>query len=172
MNMTTKPKPDLRYLQTRLSVDLDRGVVTWIDATRYHARLNGSEAGSLRRCSHGFKHYVHIKVDGIALKRSHIVYLFGVGRWPVGQIDHINGDSTDDRFVNLRDVTPTQNAWNHKRRTKKSVLPMGVRALPSGRFQSRIACNKKMFTFGPFDRPDEASAVYQQKRKEFFGEYA
>ena len=165
-------RPSLEYLRSRLSVDLERGVVTWIDATKAHARLNGSEAGSLRRPSHGSKRYAYVKVDGRPLKRSHIVFLFGAGQWPAEQIDHINGDSTDDRFSNLREASATQNAWNHKKRAKQSGLPMGVRALASGKFHARIACNKQKFIFGPFATASEAQAVYQQKRKEFFGAYS
>lgn len=165
-------RPTLDYLRTRIAVDLATGAVTWIDATEHHKRLNGALAGSIRRPSKGRKGYVYIKVNTAALKRSHIVYLFGHGHWPKNQVDHINGDSTDDRLANLRDVTATQNAWNHKGRAKKSALPMGVRALPSGRFQARIACNKQKFLFGPFDTATEAQAVYQQKRKELFGEFA
>ena len=167
-----KTRLSLEYLRTRIAVDLALGVVTWVNATAHHKRLNGSPAGSLRKPSHGSKRYVYIKVDGLALKRSHLVYLFGAGSRPTNQVDHINGDSTDDRFKNLRDATPTQNAWNHKGRTKSSGLPMGVRALPSGRFHARLACNKQKLQFGPFDTAAEAHAVYQQKRKEYFGDYA
>ena len=165
-------RPPLDYLRKRLSVDLASGIVTWIDATPHHTRLNGTTAGSLRKQSHGKKSYVHIKVDGQALKRAHIVFLFGTGRWPHPQIDHINGDSSDDRLDNLREVTPTQNAWNHKTRAKRSDTPMGVRRLRSGRFHARISLNKRQYHFGPFDTVAEAHAVYTQKRKEFFGDYA
>ena len=129
-------------------------------------------AGSLRRSSHGSKRYVYIKIDRQAIKRSHLVFLFGFGRWPENQVDHINGNSVDDRFCNLRDATATQNAWNHKRRSKRSDLPMGVRRLQSGRFHARIACNKQTFVFGPFSTATEAHVTYLMKRKEFFGDYA
>ena len=129
----------------------------------------GAKAGCLgatggKRLRIGFKkrtYFVH-----------RVAFLYVAGRWPTGEIDHINGDSTDDRFINLREATAMQNAWNHKGRTKKSGLPMGVRQLKSGRFVARIACEKKKFSFGPFDSVSDAHAVYQQKRKEFFGAYS
>lgn len=165
-------KPTLEYLKTRISVDTVAGLVYWTDATKHHRNLIGKEAGSPRKNSHTEKSYWHVKVDTVALKRSQIVYLFATGKWPVLQIDHINGNSLDDRIENLREVTATQNAWNHKRRAKKSPYPMGVKRLPSGRFIARIGCNKTTHTFGPFSTASEASTTYQQKRKEFFNEYA
>lgn len=165
-------KPGLDYLRTRISVDVRLGLVSWIDATKHHRPLNGGQAGSVGKNTSTEKCYWRIKINGLAIKRSHIVFLFANGRWPELQIDHINGNSLDDRIENLREATPTQNAWNHKAKAKKSDLPMGVRALPSGRFQVRITCNKVVHHIGPFDSLDLAQSAYQQKRKEMFGAYS
>jgi len=165
-------KPSLEYLKTRISVDVEAGLVYWVDATKHHAPLNGKEAGSPRNSSHNSKHYWHVKVDSTPIKRSHLVFLFSHGRWPSLQIDHINGNSLDDRIGNLREATATQNAWNHKTRRKGAQTPMGVRVTHNGKYQARIAVNKKQIAIGTFDTPDLASQAYQQKRKEFFNEYA
>lgn len=165
-------KPTLSYLKSRLRVDVNAGRVFWIDATKHHANLVGKEAGSARRSSDSDKSYWYVKVDSVALKRSHIVFLFATGEWPTLQIDHINGNSLDDRIENLRQATVTQNAWNHKRRRKRSTTPMGVRRVASGRFQARIAVEKKQIVIGTFATPDQAAEAYQQKRKEFFNDYA
>lgn len=164
-------RPTLEQLKARLHVDVVAGAVTWIDATKQHVGLNGKVAGS-PRANHCGKQYWHVKVNGQPIKRSHIVFLFATGRWPVLQIDHINGNSLDDRISNLREASPTQNAWNHKTRAKASTCPMGVRKLPSGRFQARIAVEKRKVCIGTFDSEIQAEQAYQQKRKELFGEYA
>lgn len=163
--------PTLEYLRERIAVDADVGVVRWVDATKYHVPLNGREAGAACRTTSG-KVYWRVKVDGRPIKRSHIVFLFVTGKWPTQQIDHINGNSLDDRAVNLREATPTQNAWNHKSRKKSTALPMGIRQLPSGRFQARIACNKKTVHLGSFASVADALTAYTNKRKELFGDYA
>lgn len=165
-------KPSIEYLAKRISVDANKGVARWIDATKYHSRLNGRIAGSKRLGTSSRKYYWHIKIDGIHIKRSHIVFLFANGRWPSEQIDHINGSSLDDRIENLREVNQIQNAWNHKGRTKSSGLPMGVRQLPSGKYQARITCNKKVYQIGSFCSLQQAVSAYQTKRKEMFGDYA
>lgn len=165
-------KPTRDYILSRLAFDIEAGIAVWIDATKQHAGLNGKEAGTPRMNQSG-KQYWHIKIDGRPFKRSHLVFLVANGRWPEPQVDHIDGNSLNDRLDNLREVTTTQNAWNHKGRTKSSDLPMGVRLVAkSGRFQARIACNKQMHHLGAYDTPEQAHAAYQTKRKELFGEYA
>lgn len=164
-------KPSLEYLKTRIAVDIESGKAYWIDATKHHKALNGKEAGSPRRNGSG-KYYWHVKIDSLAIKRSHIVFLFATGKWPALQIDHRNGNSLDDGFKNLREATQTQNAWNHKGRSKATDLPMGIRKLSSGMFQARIACNKKTQTIGTFSTAESALSAYQEKRNELFGEFA
>ena len=164
-------KPSLEYLNTRIRVDVDAGKVFWIDATKHHRRLNGKEAGT-SRTQHSGKSYWHVKVDSYPLKRSHIVFLFSTGNWPTLQIDHINGNSLDDRVANIREATATQNAWNHKGRAKTTDLPMGIRELPSGMYQARIAKDKTTIHLGSFPTLEQAVSVYQNKRKELFREFA
>jgi len=167
-----KEKPSLDYLKQRITVDIEHGIIKWVDATKFHCILNGRPAGTLRVNTRHDKAYWYIKIDGVALKRSHIVFLFATGQWPSLQIDHINGNSLDDRFMNLREATAMQNSWNHKKRAKKSEQPMGVRELPSGKFQARLTCDKRQICLGSYKTSDEAAVIYQQKRKEMFGDYA
>lgn len=155
---------------SKLSVDTETGRVTWIKAPRTHPRMQGQEAGSMRPTQAG-KFYCVIKIRKIAVKRGHIVFLAKHGHWPSPCLDHINGDSTDDRSCNLREATVQQNAMNHKKRAKRSALPMGIRIL-GGRFQARIGFNKKQIHLGCFDTLEEARQVYLSQRKELFGEYA
>lgn len=163
--------PDIERIRSRLDVRLDSGRIFWIDATRYHAQLNGLEAGSPRTSSRG-KQYWYIKIDGKAIKRSRIVLAMATGFWPKDCVDHINGDSLDDRICNLRNATVQQNSWNHKSRRKASALPMGVRKTGSGRFQARIAFNKKQICLGVFASICAAQNAYISARKEYFGDYS
>ena len=158
------------WLFSRLALDVVTGRVYWRNPSKYHAEKLGIEAGTVWAGTRSTPYWV-VRLDGKAYKRSRIVFCMMHGRWPEPCVDHINGDSLDDRPANLREATLTENAWNHKRRAKRSLLPMGVRALGS-RYQARIACNKMMHCLGVFDTPEAAADAYQRARKEYFREFA
>ena len=169
MNRRHPPLP-IETIDERLSVDINAGKAYWVDATKYHNRLNGSEAGCPRKSGAG-KLYWHIKINGAAYRRSAIVFAVANGYWPSLTIDHINGNSLDDRAINLREATITQNAWNHKGRSKSSGLPMGIRKLGE-KYQARIAVNKKTIYLGMHATAEAALSVYLQAGRTHFGEFA
>lgn len=157
---------------TALDFDRDAGRFYWRSPSKFHREKIGMEAGTLQP-NHCGKQYWVIRLDGKAIKRSRLVFFVINGRWPEPCIDHINGDSLDDRPCNLREATVAQNAMNHKRRARRIPLPMGVRLVPgSGRFQARISHNKRQHHLGCYDTPEEAATVYAAKRKEMFGDFA
>ncbi|MDE2022085.1 MAG: HNH endonuclease [Patescibacteria group bacterium] len=163
--------PSADEVFAKFSIDIERGVVTWINPPKYHPRMFLKEAGSFRRSHHG-KSYCIIKINQRSVKRGYLVFFAQFRRWPSPLLDHINGDSTDDRIANLREATATQNAWNHRSRRKRLPLPMGVRNTQSGRFQARIVCNGQMFHLGAYATPEEAQAIYKSKRIELYGEFS
>lgn len=59
--------------------------------------------------------------------RAHmVVFAMTRGHWPEGQIDHINGDRSDNRPHNLRDVSAVENARNSKLRAGNTTGCAGV----------------------------------------------
>ena len=161
----------LDWMKLSFDVDAERGILIWKNPPKNHPRLLGTEAGSLRPNVSG-KLYCIVKMDRVAQKRGRLIYLWVNGRWPVPCIDHQNGDSTNDASSNLREATVMQNAWNHKKRARRIKLPMGVRTTAAGRFEARIGFNNQQLHLGAFDAPEEAHAVYLQKRKELYGQFA
>lgn len=157
-------------LRARLTYYPTIGSFQWVDPSPYHSEKLGLEAGGPVPGGSG-KLYHTISVNGRKYKRSRLAWLYMTGEWPEHQIDHINGNSLDDRWCNLRQATATENAWNHKRRAKKSDLPMGVRTI-GPRFQARLAVNHKMIHLGCFATPEEASDAYRQAREKHYGEFA
>jgi hypothetical protein len=158
-------------MEQKLKIDFETGKLFWINPPKHHSDLLNKEAGNLQKNLSG-KNYWVVQVDGKKYRRSQIVFYLANGYWAKPCIDHINGNSTDDRPINLRQATITQNAWNHKKRARRIQLPIGVRKLASGKFQARIGYFGKQLHLGSFQSPDEASTIYQLKRKELYGKFA
>jgi hypothetical protein len=173
--MSDNPPLTLDHIFNIFNFDSNTGKFYWKNPPKYHPDLKGLEAGVPRDSTYKGKKrnklYWVLKINGTAYKRGRLVFFVLNGRWPDPCIDHINGDSLDDRPCNLREVTVTQNAWNHKRRRKTNSLPMGVRSIGT-KFAARISHNKKHHFLGVFDTPREAEEVYISKRKELYGEYS
>lgn len=149
-----------------------RGVFYWIKPPTNHSELLGEMAGA-PRASRGKQYWV-IKINGKAYPRSRLAWLYMSRSHPREQIDHINGDSLDDRWVNLREATVTQNAWNHSKRKRKKDfhLPMGVCTADSGKYRARISYQGRDLLLGTFNTVEEARNVYVDARRKLYGEFS
>lgn len=154
----------------RLSYNPDTGILVWIEKNKSHPTLLGKEAGTVRKNKNGYLRKV-IKIDGIAYFAHRIAWFLFYKEQP-NIVDHVNGNTLDNRISNLRNVTESENAKNHGKEVNKSGLPCGVRLLPSGNFQSRIRCDNKEIVIGCFENVNDAKAAYLTKRDELFKEYS
>lgn len=75
---------------------------------KYCNRKAGSRVGSL----HATKGYRYISVKGKTYREQRVAFLYMTGEWPKHQVDHINNVKDDNRWENLRDVTPALNSQN------------------------------------------------------------
>jgi hypothetical protein len=87
------------------------------------------------------------------------------GKMPSGIIDHINGNSLDDRWMNIRDTTYAINAQNRLVGKPGRELPMGVKKLKSGRYLARIGVGRKSVSLGTFDTVEEAKSHIELARR-------
>lgn len=155
-------------IRKRLRYDPETGRCYWVDPSKYHRGLTGQEAG----CSAEYRGKTrwYIRLGGRGYPRARIAFAIMTGKFPE-MVDHKNGNTLDDRWANLREASASQNAWNIGGRTKKSELPVGVRALSSGRFQARIAANRETRMLGTFATAAEAYAAYLRAKAELHGEF-
>lgn len=88
------------------------------DATtgKFYRARDGREVGFVVAS----KGYVCLKLAGKKCNAHRVAWLISTGGWPAGEIDHINGDKTDNRLANLRDVPRLLNAQNQTRAHKRN----------------------------------------------------
>ena len=93
-------------------------------------------------------------------------------------VDHINGDTLDNRKQNLRICTRAQNSQNKKlRRDSKSGFK-GVAKTGKNSWHAYIGDpntaypKKRHVRLGTYKTPEEAARAYDKKAIEFFGEFA
>ena len=125
-------------------------------------------AGSLHKQSG----YVIMGVDRRSYRAHRLAWLYMTGHWPA-ELDHKNGDRSDNRWDNLREAGRTQNNANAKRREDNSSGFKGVswdRA--NGRWRAYINVDGRQKHLGRFDAIESAAAAYSIAAKATFGEFA
>lgn len=68
-----------------------------------------------------------------------VAWAIHYGKWPDMEIDHINGNKSDNRITNLREVTTAENLRNKSLYKNSSSDISGVMQIPgSGKWRARI----------------------------------
>lgn len=110
--------------------------------------------------------YIRIKIAQALYFSHRLAWLHVHGEWPSVEIDHINGNPSDNRISNLRLASSTINKQNVRapRCNNRSGF-LGV-ALQHGRYRASIRADGAKRILGTFDTAEEASAAYiEAKRK-------
>lgn len=80
------------------------------------------------------------------------------GAWPEMQIDHVNRIKTDNRIINLRDVSNSQNQRNVGTRKTNSSGVLGVSYhKKSGKWAARIGVSSKIKNLGLYETIEKAA---------------
>ncbi|WP_313349378.1 HNH endonuclease [Paracoccus sp. (in: a-proteobacteria)] len=88
------------------------------------------------------------------------IWAMQTGTWPSEDIDHINGDRSDNRWVNLRSVSRRVNAKNARRRSTNTSGMMGVEQYGAhGRWRARIMVDGRTHHIGCFDSYEAACSA-------------
>jgi hypothetical protein len=89
------------------------------------------------------------------------------------QTDHINGNGLDNRRVNLRPVSHSQNAMNRGMRSDNTSGFKGVTWDRKGQFwRVRIWVDGRNLVVGRYDDPTQAALAYDEEARRHFGEFA
>lgn len=169
---------NIDYIKSLFIVDIVTGIITWNERPRSHfnsnkgfkgfnTRYKGNEAGSITTHPKTGKQYKRIKIDGKSFSVHRIMWLFYTGGWPNNGIDHIDGDSLNNKANNLRDVTVKENLKNKKKYNSNKTGCCGVwlnKNNKTPRWIAYITVNKKRIHL--ISTPCFDSAVKARKEAE------
>lgn len=112
--------------------------------------------------------YKTTRIGGKSYKLHRLAWLYMTGEWPKGDIDHINGQRSDNRFANLRDVTRKVNLQNQRLATNnRSTGLLGAYFdQRKNHYYARISQGNKSVHLGTFSTAEAAHRAYlDAKRK-------
>lgn len=148
-----------------LAYDPCNGYLTWkVDKGR---NRSGHRAGSIKM----FRGRVmrrDVTIDQKSYKEHRVILLMVTGQWPDGEVDHINGDTTDNRIDNLRVVNSSDNSRNTKTRSTNTSGVMGVSLHKrSGKFHANIQHGGRQVYLGSFASFDDAVSARKDGERRY-----
>ena len=154
----TKELPPVELLRKLLRYEPETGKLFWrkrpremFDSDRifksWNSRLGGKEAFLINNG----KGYLTGTIFYKTYKAHRVAWALHYGEWPKDQIDHINGNRSDNRVENLRDVRRKVNMRNQKRRRTNKSGYAGVAQRKNGKWRATIWDKGKSNNLGTFE---------------------
>ena len=117
--------------------------------------------------------YVSIRLLGPLYMAHRLAFIYMTGESPKGDIDHRNKVRNDNRWVNLRRATRSQNNMNSKNRVNSTTGYRGVSWSERDKhFHTYINFNGTRENIGYFQDSVIAAKAYDKRSKELYGEFA
>lgn len=113
--------------------------------------------------------YCLIRIDYVAHYAHRLAWLYIRGEWPDGEIDHKDGNPSNNSLENLRCVSHAENMQNArcgKRQDKQITLPGAYRDQKTGKWRAAISIDGRYTHLGQFATEKEAHDAYMRARRE------
>lgn len=160
------PKALLRKMKKVCVYDPIKGTFTRIKS--YGKRLKAGEPWG--HFHHG---YTAGCINSEKYPCSKLAWLWVYGEYPKEIMDHINRDRADDRIVNLRKASESENHWNIG---MKSCNTSGFKGVTfnkqTKKYNAYITVRYVKKNLGGFATPEEAHAKYVEASKLLHGEFS
>jgi hypothetical protein len=173
--MKANPPPcSVEELRDLLDLDAETGTLYWRirpftpgPASRLVRVWNTRWAGKPALTAPHSRGYRSGTVNHVSMLAHRVVYALHNGVWPEGDIDHINGDRSDNRPSNLRDVPRGENAKNMAMNSRNTSGRTGVSwCAPNRKWRVGIRINGKQHWLGLFECFEDAVAVREQAERD------
>lgn len=152
--MTSTSRQPLTQARLKEVLHYDPETGCWTRLVAFHRRRLGPGAGSIFDSG-----YRYVRLDGKAYRSARLAWFYMHGEWPVGMMDHLNGDRDDDRLINLRVVSVRENTQN-KRIHREGRLYGCSFHKPLQKWKAAIQVDKVVKHLGYFATEREAHECY------------
>ena len=156
----------IQRIKSVLTYDKDSGLFTWIKDVSSRA-MTGQIAGTR------VNGYICISVFGKRYQAHRLAFALVNDKFPILMIDHRNGVIDDNRWLNLREATNSQNTCNSATSSRNTTGIKGVSYDKSRNlYRARIDVNGIAIRLGRFDSIEEASQAVFDARLFYHKEFA
>lgn len=151
-------------IKQRLVYDPNTGQFKWL------SRRLPKDPGFIN----GKDRYRYIQLNGKNYLAHRLAFVLMLGRWPIGEVDHINCDRSDNRWNNLREGSRHDNMRNVGKKASNRSGFKGVARAPSKseRWRAQIVVDRKAIHLGCFSTREEAFDAYKKAAQIYHGEFA
>ncbi len=132
-------------------------------------RSSRAKPGDIAGCRHNAG-YWKIRLDRHYILAHRLAWFYVFWEWP-DEIDHINGDRSDNRIANLRPATHSQNMSNKKCHKTNMTGLRGV-SKRGDKYRASVKVNRKRIYLGSFDTAEAAHGAYLEGLTKHHGEFA
>jgi len=153
------------YLRSVLRYDLLTGLFYWKKSLGKAKK--GNIAGSTCKYKNG-KKYTRIGIGNKNYRAHRLSFLYVLSALPEDQVDHINGNGLDNRWINLRPVTGHENHRNSRLSSNNTSGHIGVSWQKyKNKWQVQIRANKKPIHLGYFLNIVDAVKARKEAEKKY-----
>lgn len=165
-------RPTQERLKQALNYSPKSGLFIWVEPRR--GRKLFSVAGHID-ASTGYR---DISLDDRSYHSAKLAWLYMFGEYPECVVDHINRNRADDRIINLRLATTSQNIINSAIRVNNTSGHKGVyfykkraiRGWPA--WWAYITCKGVRNSLGYFYTKEDAVSAREKAELSMFGEFS
>jgi hypothetical protein len=156
---------DQNLLQKIFKYEPNTGVLTHAVNTPPRGKL-GTEVGWIN--GHGYR---RISIKGREYPAHKVIWMWMTGTYPLNDIDHIDGDRSNNSWTNLRLSTRSQNLMNQGRKPNNKSGFKGVTSR-GGSHSAQFRIGGKIVRIGSFSTAREAAEAYDREVVKYQGQFA
>lgn len=159
------------YVRSILDYNPETGEFRWKKRIDMTPQWNGRYAGKIAGCLSGG--YVDIGINNILYKAHRLAWLLMTGEWPVADIDHKDLDGSNNRWLNIRSATRSQNNFNKIAQSNSKSGIKGVHFSKNrGKWLVQICVRRRRINIGYFKDIKDAENAYAAASIKFHGDFS